>query len=106
MALPKVFDYTAESDEEIVTKGVQGFEIQWVGMNITKRIIHIVVNEGVLAADGQSIETITRGGQQITLEGQDVLDFYALNNAAIDALATAAMDKWALDNDKTGAIIA
>ena len=39
MTLPKVFDYSAESDEQIVTKGVQGFEIQWVGMNITKRII-------------------------------------------------------------------
>ena len=35
----------------------------------------------------------------------DVVDFYNANSAAIDALATAAMEKWALENQKTGTII-
>ena len=105
MALPKVYDYDAASDETIVTAGVEGFEIQWVGLDINARIIHIVVNEGTLATDGESIETVTRKGQQVTLEGDDALAFYQANKTAIDSLVGGAMAKWASENSKTGSVV-
>ena len=105
MALPKVFDYDAGSDETIVTAGVEGFKVGWIGFDLTKKIVHIVVDEGTLATNGENIETVTKPSQQLTLEGDAAIAFYVANKAAMDAIVSGAMVKWAADNDKAGSVV-
>jgi hypothetical protein len=105
MARPRIFDYDAASDETIVTEGVEGAVPTWIGIGLDRQIMHIVCNEGVLNATGDGIETVTRSGQQVTLDGADVVDFYQANKATIDAFLEAAMSKWAEVQGKTGAVI-
>ena len=104
MARPKVFDYDPAHDEQIVTEGVTGHALAWLGFDLDRQIMHIVVDEGVLAGDGLSIESITRSGQQVTLEGQDVVDFYTSLQTEMDAVVKKAMEVWAENSGKTGAV--
>jgi hypothetical protein len=104
MARAKVFDYDAASDETIVTAGVEGVAAKWIGFDLDKQIVHIVYEEGVLAADGKSIETATRKGQ-ISIEGQDTVDFYTANKTAFDDLINACLAKAASELSKTGELV-
>ena len=105
MARPKIVDYDPASDEQIVTEGVEGCALTWLGMDIDRQIIHIVCQEGPLNQAGDGIETATRTGQQETMEGADVTAFYTVNKAAIDALLQASLEKWVELRGKTGQVV-
>lgn len=105
MPRPKVFDYDPASDETIVTQGVQGAAVTWVGIDVDGQTVHIVCNEGSLNTAGDGIEQVTRSRQQETLEGQEAIDFYTANKTAIDALIEAALETWAARRSKTGSVI-
>lgn len=105
MARPKVFDYDPASDETIVTEGVEGAALTWFGIDVDRQIVHIVCKEGTLNVTGDGIEAPTRTGQQESLEGQEAIDFYTANKAAIDAVVQAALEKWAELRAKTGSVI-
>lgn len=102
---PRLFDYDVASDEEIVTEGVEGAVPTWVGIAIDRQIIHIVCQEGVLNVTGDALDVVTRSGQQETMEGSDVVDFYQANKATIDDLLRAAMETWAARRGKTGIVV-
>jgi hypothetical protein len=104
MTLPKTIDYDPVYDETIVTSGVTGMAPRWIGFNLDSRIMHIVADEGVVAADGKSLETITRKGVQVSLDGQDVIDFYQANSEAMDSIVQAAIEKWMSVEGKTGTV--
>ena len=105
MARPKIFDFDPASEETVVTQGAECAELQWFGINPENGLVHIVCNVGTLNATGDGVEDITYRAIQITLEGQDALDFYTANKTAIDAIHSAALEKWALDKGKTGEVI-
>ncbi len=105
MARPRIFDYDAGSDEEIVTQGVEGAVPRWIGIDIDNQIIHIVCDEGVLNGTGDGIETVTRKSQQENLEGSDVVTLYTAHKAAFDEIIQAAMETWAARRSKTGAVV-
>lgn len=104
MALGKCFDYDAESDEIIVTAGVEGLDVTWIGFDVDRKVLHIVYKEGNLNGTGDGIETITKKGQ-ITLENSDMIDFYSANAAAFNAIINSCLGKAANDLGKTGEII-
>lgn len=106
MATTTVYDYDPESDEAIVTKGVEGCEITWVGMSLDgEGKLDIIMKEGALSADGKTIKTITRKGQQVSISGQEVTDFYTSHQAAFDEIIDACYDLWASKRGKTGVLI-
>ena len=105
MARPRIFDYDTQSDEQIVTEGVEGAIATWIGIGIDQKVIHIVCDEGTLNATGDGIETVTRSGQQVSLEGDAVNTFYAANKSTIDALIEAALNEWAAQKSKTGSVV-
>ena len=109
MARPKVIDYDPASDETVVTSGVEGAEVVWFGIAVARQIVHIVCNEGSLSIDGDEIDTVTRKGLQVTLDGADALSFYTANKTAIDDIIRAALLKFAemhpLYPGKTGVVI-
>jgi hypothetical protein len=111
MARPKVFDYDAASDETIVTAGVEGAQLTWMGINpITQPdgkepYMHMVFIEGVLNAGGDAIETKTRGPVQVNLEGQEFTDFYVSNKATFDELHRKTLEYVAQKYGKTGSVI-
>lgn len=104
MARARVFDYDVASDETIVTAGVEGCYPTWIGFDLGSKIMHIVYKEGELAADGKSIETITRTGQ-VNLEDQDLIDFYTANTATFDDMVNICTAKLASVLGKTGALV-
>ena len=105
MARPRIFDYDVASDEQIVTEGVEGAVVTWLGMDIDRQVIHIVCSEGTLNATGDGIDVVTRSGQQETIEGADTVTFYTANKAAIDSLIAAALETWAVLRSKTGTVV-
>lgn len=104
MALPKTYDYDPAHDETIVTAGVTGMAPRWIGFDIESRIMHIVADEGVVAADGKSLETVTRKNVQVSLEGADVVSFYQSVSAEMDAVIQKAMETWMAEQGKTGVV--
>ena len=106
MSLTTVYDYDPGSDEVIVTKGVEGCEITWVGMSLDgDGTLDVIMKEGTLSADGKSIEVMTRDGQQETITGQEVQDFYTAHQAAFDEIIDACYAKWAEKRGKTGVVV-
>lgn len=105
MARPKIVDYDPGSDEQIVTEGVEGCALTWLGFDIDRQVMHIVCEEGALNVGGDGIETATRTGQQETLEGVDVATFYTVNKTALDSLIQAALEKWVELRGKTGSVV-
>jgi hypothetical protein len=111
MARPKIYDYDAESDETIVTAGVEGAQMTWLGISPVNRpdgkepFMHMLFVEGVLNPAGDAIETVTRGPVQVTLEGQEFTDFYVANKATFDELHRKTLEYVAAKYSKTGAVV-
>jgi hypothetical protein len=111
MPRPKIYDYDAASDETIVTDGVQGSQLSWIGLNPLTRpdgkepYMHLVFFEGIIAPSGDALETITRGPTQINIEGQDFTDLYLANKTVFDEFVRLAYEKAAELAGKTGALI-
>jgi hypothetical protein len=105
MARPKVYDYDTASDEAIVTEGVEGAKLAWFGIDPDRQIVHIVCNEGDLVTAGDDLDTVTRRGQQINLEGADFITFYTANKTLIDDLHRVVLNAWASEKAKTGTVI-
>lgn len=105
MARPRIFDYDVSSEEEVVTEGVEGAMMTWFGLDIENQRIHIVCSEGTLNGTGDGIESVTRSGQQVSMEGTPVNTFYAAHKAALDEIIQAALETWASNRSKTGEVI-
>jgi len=105
MARPRIFDYDAASDEQIVTEGVEGAVCTWFGIDVERQVMHIVCNEGTLNATGDGIEDITRHGQQENFIDSEFVSFYQANKAALDSILTAALETWAARRSKTGQVV-
>ncbi len=114
MARPKVFDYDATSDETVVTEGVEGAKLTWIGINpLTQDVngqtrepfAHLLFTEGTLNQAGDDLETITRGPTQVNIEGQAFTDWYTANKALFDDLVRICFEKAAELKSKTGSVV-
>lgn len=111
MARPRIFDYDEASEEAIITEGVEGAQLTWIGINPvtqpngTEPFMHLVFFEGVLNATGDAVETKTRGPSQINFEGSDFTDFYIENKTLLDDLVRVCLLKAAEVKGKTGAVV-
>lgn len=111
MSRPKIFDYDAASEEEIVTAGVEGHKITWIGIRpdaISPELpplIHMLFEQGTLNIAGDDIEKRTKPVVQVNLESQDFNDFYLANKAIMDALHRACLEYIAEKFGKTGQVI-
>ena len=111
MPRPVVFDYDAGSEETIVTAGIEGAQMTWIGINPITRpdgttpFMHLLFIEGVLNPAGDAIETVTRGPSQVEIAGQDFTDFYVANKTVLDDFVRICLAKAAELKSKTGTII-
>ena len=111
MTRPKIFDYDPASEETIVTAGVQGAMITWIGirpntlLNGKEPTIHMLFSQGTIGVGGDSIEVETKPVVQVTLEGQGFTDFYIANKTLLDDLHRACLEYIADKFGKTGQVI-
>lgn len=111
MARPKVFDYDPGSEETIVTAGVEGAQLTWMGINPVTQpdgkepFMHMVFIEGILNQAGDEVEITTRGPIQVNLEGQEFTDFYIANKITFDELHRKTLEYVAQKYGKTGSVV-